>query len=946
MGLLQDVLDAVNRLLQERLSRMLEELRRLSSVTSQGLISGSSPSKVLLAVSALALVSTLKFASQKLSQGSLFFNFLTSGIYMAKRIASVAFGPVETMSRDCAICGGQCDNWPAFVMTPFIGPCGKKTMPAHLKCLKNNFLEDPRKEKNGHEQNLEFKLEDTFKTNMELVLELSPGIAKTSCVRISHEEHRLLLAATNVSRFPPEEPPVPPPILFELEGLQEIRISSTGIASLPTEIGVKASSLRSLVLISNGITSLPDEVGLLIHLVQLFLNGNLLRFLPQSVGALPVLEELCLDSNRLEALPDYFVSEKLSLFSAPANQLQSLPALNSKSLCRIEVQGNNLLSPLFAAAPRAAEVRWDQLRTLKLMGNRLTSLPDEIGLMTGMNLLLIAGNFIKALPDSITNIPKLEWLFAYSNCLEELPRGLLMGSKWIERVLLESNPLSATCLDQLIEEAKASKIKALGLDSTQVQTLWQHRGDLKDLPESISAGDMVAGDLSPQFYMKLLRASQLRRKPEEQIAGVPGGPPSSTDEPAETLIVAFAASQGEPEWLGALRRLSVASRVFPFPESEISPLSSLLTDPDSGLSPEAVLPALWSKCLVNRESTSNNGFVNEARSLPLKDFDVLCVVDHRMRWYSEDIEPLTKALAAVTTKRRKVLFVGASMGGFGALLHGGQLADAALVFGPQARLDQATLRPPAESLEALAGLYERCCRSVKEGNARGACLEVHCAADEHCWHGLSFPLEDLRLTVHPLVPRKPFARLLDRAGVLESILSDAVYRLQVSDTPSASTRQVDSGDVNPRVVVARWSSQGTVSRFWATRSELLPLMFGPSTGNLPRPGDWYCGRCRRRNMQTNFWCTWTRPTDRPASPAGNDQESESEQENASEKANFKQYCGGTVAEEGVGRIPGARDYPRTGDWGCGKCGQACCAFDKFCSKCWSTPDHRHAFIVQ
>merc|ERR1712070_918258 len=105
------------------------------------------------------------------------------------------------------------------------------------------------------------------------------------------------------------------------------------------------------------------------------------------------------------------------------------------------------------------------------------------------------------------------------------------------------------------------------------------------------------------------------------------------------------------------------------------------------------------------------------------------------------------------------------------MLHGGRLADAVIAFQPQSRLDHSSLRPPAEDSEALKGRYTELCESIRAASARGAIVEVHCAADEHCYHALSLPLANHCLTVHPMMPRKPFARVLERAGLLEPIMS-------------------------------------------------------------------------------------------------------------------------------------------------------------------------------
>eukprot|EP00930_Biecheleria_cincta_P036700 TRINITY_DN25150_c0_g1_i1.p1 TRINITY_DN25150_c0_g1~~TRINITY_DN25150_c0_g1_i1.p1 ORF type:complete len:645 (+),score=115.53 TRINITY_DN25150_c0_g1_i1:298-2232(+) len=479
---------------------------------------------------------------------------------------------------------------------------------------------------------------------------------------------------------------------------------------------------------------------------------------------------------------------------------------------------------------------------------------------------------------------------------------------------LEGNPLSAAGLQTLLQEARTSNLQALGLDFKQVQGCTKE----EEVPQCVTVGNDVSGTLAAKYYMKVVRASQLRREPGVRAAGTPGGPPTSEECPAELIVVAFAASQGEPEWLGVLRRLAASKRVSQLPPSTSS-LANLLEPcmPDRSLQ-ENVMAKLWSKCQVSAQDTVGNAAMP---NLPLCDFDVLIVVDHCMRWYSEDAQQFAAALNAVVGKRKKSLFVGASMGGFGALLHGGRLANAVLTFGPQSRLEHACLRPPAENIRSLEALANQCRNSVEQANARGACVEVHCAADEHGWHGLCLPLADLCLTVHPLLPRKPFAKLLDRAELLAPVLSDAVYRLL--QTPAGEAGRQAVAMAEPRINVAQWTTSGALFRYWATRNEVLQALFGSEQArNLPRPGDWFCGRCGQRNMSARFFCAASRL-----------------------QGDASSCCTGSLLDLGVTKIPGSNRYPRPGDWGCGKCGAALCAYDRHCPHCWGARDHVLAKVV-
>jgi len=759
-------------------------------------------------------------------------------------------------------------------------------------------------------------LKDGFADELQQLFRLSPQLlGRQPAVRLCFEELRLAEAA---ERWPPAEIPALPPVIFAIEGIVEIRISSCRfLRSLPREVGL-CHGMKALVLISNGLKSIPAEVSLLHELEQLFLNGNFLRGLPVEVGTLPVLEELCVDSNLITSLPD-FTSPRLELFTAPANQLSALPMLAGR-LDRLDAHGN----ALSAIIPSGSQSQWDKIRNLKLMGNRLCELPEELGQMWSLRTLLVSGNRLTTLPACITTLRCLEWIFAYHNAIVELPAGLLLGSSWLDRILLEGNPLGGPTMDMLINDSAQSKVKVLSLDTAQVHAHAQRVEKWRDLPTCISVGDLVHTPDSAQYYMKLVRASQLRRSPGLRAAGEPGGPAAPAAAPAALLVVAFAASQGEPEWLGVLRRLAATGRATALPRPE-GPITAAVGAGD----PEARMAVLWSQCeggasdgCADEPPPTDGHECSESSAVPLDDFDVLSVIDHRMRWYSEDAPAFAAALGDVVAQHRRTLCVGASMGGFGAMLHGGRLADAVIAFSPQSRLDQATLRPPAEGPGELQELFERVGSAVREGRARGARLEVHCAADEHCWHALSLCLDEGCITLHPLLPRKPFARLLDRAQLLQPILGDAICGLLSRATaagglpPPGSALPAEKGDSDVRVLIAQWRLGGRMSRHWASRDELLQMLFGPGAPNMPRPGDWFCPRCRRRNMSTQFFCS---------SCTGPE--------------------GARIVDAGVRKIPGRREYPRSGDWGCGKCGAALCGYDRACTVCWSTRDHAQAVVV-
>ncbi|CAJ1418288.1 unnamed protein product [Effrenium voratum] len=702
------------------------------------------------------------------------------------------------------------------------------------------------------------------------LLERSPGLEKKRpAARISGEEERTTQAGASgkAPDWPFQSLPPAPVAIFHLEGVLEIRISSSGLTSLPPEIG-QARQLETLCLISNHLSTLPAEVGRLANLVHLYLNGNFITTLPEEVCRLPALTEICLDANLLEQVPP-FTSEKLVLYTAPANKLLELGF--NPSLERLEVHGNQLRS--------LQDWTWKSccnLVTLKVMGNQLTELPEEVAQMPQLRILSVASNRLRCLPKRLSELQRLEWILAYENCLTDLPENLAPGCRGLRRLLLESNPLQPSAVVTLIADLARSEVKTLGLDLRQVKEAAVAGGLDPVLPEAVSVGEMLPM-LNCQIVMKLTRASQLRRAP-----GRATEPPQSAAGRSPLLVVAFAASQAEPEWLGFLRRLHELGEVSPF-----APPTEWVEADDEDF--DTRISRFWAYAPCQLDEVVQEEW--DRPSLPLADFDVLTVVDHRMRWYNEDRPAVEAALRQLRPRYEKMLFVGASMGGFGALLHGGRLADAVLAFNPQTTLTEALLRPPAEKPADLQDLSQAVIDSVKAADGK-AQITVHSAADEHLLHACALG-SGITLVVHPLQPRKPFARILDRAGLLLPIVSEALFRLLTN-----------SGTCG--VSVGCWQRGGSLKCMRAEPGQLLRIFFGPGSSMMPRAGDWFCGLCRARNCTDRFFC-WR----------------------CSQHGVFE----GAVTLPGTLRVMDSFSYPSKWDWGCQKCGAALCGYQYSCSNC-------------
>ena len=89
-----------------------------------------------------------------------------------------------------------------------------------------------------------------------------------------------------------------------------------------------------------------------------------------------------------------------------------------------------------------------RLLHLYLGGNRIKTLPPEIGQMKALQSLSLCGNQLQALPEETTQLVNLRSLQLHGNCLEALPRSLLeLGN--IESLSLRNNPLVVRFVKEL-----------------------------------------------------------------------------------------------------------------------------------------------------------------------------------------------------------------------------------------------------------------------------------------------------------------------------------------------------------------------------------------------------------------------------------------------------------------------------------------------------------------
>ena len=126
------------------------------------------------------------------------------------------------------------------------------------------------------------------------------------------------------------------------------------------------------------------------------------------------------------------------------------------------------------------------------------------------------------------SLPKLEWVYLYNNKLTTLQYDILRKSP-IKRLLIEGNPLSIDTLHNLFNNIP-DLVSVISVDGNQLNKYKERYNH--DLSSKISSGILS----HKNRYFKLIKSKK-----------------SVKD--SDGLVVAFAASFGEPEWAGQLSKI-------------------------------------------------------------------------------------------------------------------------------------------------------------------------------------------------------------------------------------------------------------------------------------------------------------------------------------------------------------------------------------------------------
>ena len=180
----------------------------------------------------------------------------------------------------------------------------------------------------------------------------------------------------------------------------------------------KSMGLRALSFHHEGLEALPASLKTARDLLELNLTGNAFKTVPGEVLALAQLEFLYLEDNRLTGLPDGLWALAPLRDLALGNTVTLQPDQRYGRRNWRDIDGNRIDS----LPPELGDLT--ALRRLSVPFVGLRSLPDEMGKLKALRELNLAGNALNALPKEIGKLKRLETLDISANYLTVLPDDL------------------------------------------------------------------------------------------------------------------------------------------------------------------------------------------------------------------------------------------------------------------------------------------------------------------------------------------------------------------------------------------------------------------------------------------------------------------------------------------------------------------------------------------
>ena len=253
-----------------------------------------------------------------------------------------------------------------------------------------------------------------------------------------------------------------PPNLGLCSNLETLCISSNRLSTMP-ETFSRLTALKVLKVDKNLLVDLGFQVASLSKLAQLHLGCNSIKTLDSNIGKMLALEDLAIHRNLIEILPPALANlerilvklrvEDNPLHSPPLDIVQrGKPAIflflkrmqygfESWDLDLGNMKMKTVPFPLHDAMPWEKDF-WCRIKQLSLRNNVITSLPQEVRLMTNLTILDISSNRLSTIPPTVAMLAAVRILDAAGNRIQALPTEMSRNVS-LEELLLENNLLKS-----------------------------------------------------------------------------------------------------------------------------------------------------------------------------------------------------------------------------------------------------------------------------------------------------------------------------------------------------------------------------------------------------------------------------------------------------------------------------------------------------------------------
>ncbi|XP_043786589.1 leucine-rich repeat-containing protein 40-like [Apis laboriosa] len=202
---------------------------------------------------------------------------------------------------------------------------------------------------------------------------------------------------------------------YKLTELHQLSLKNNNIKQLDPAFG-DFIMLTYLDLSYNNLTELPIGMGYLVRLISLDINHNMLKELPPDLTNMRALQKLNASYNNLEMLPPLGELRKVETVMLQTNKLTTFPDMSGCIQLRILHLADNNITEIDMSCLEGV----GQLKTLTLGNNQIESIPEEIIKLVYLEIFDLSHNKITLIPEYIGLMPNIKQLMIDGNDVKNI----------------------------------------------------------------------------------------------------------------------------------------------------------------------------------------------------------------------------------------------------------------------------------------------------------------------------------------------------------------------------------------------------------------------------------------------------------------------------------------------------------------------------------------------